>query len=260
MTYNPNKSAYNKIMKNISRMINAKLNESYRSEKISTFIKQSKEYFDELNLTDSSYQILGIGVYGITKIICIEPNTDISKTGVSDFIDVNIINDSQLISSIADEECVGNIMNNQQIVKKHIFKPQNRKRYFLICYSYDAIIGHNSNTIIMDPRRFQFALEIKKDAIEKHQSNEYNKYNNKKHGKDEFMPKAHKNKSAKYEKDVLCAFEELSNRLPARKRDKATKIYQQITQLLDSVNELFFIVDNKKLMTQIINVLNEAIK
>ena len=42
---------------------------------------------------DCGYLALGIGVSGITKLICIEPNSDIYENGVSEFYDVDLISD-----------------------------------------------------------------------------------------------------------------------------------------------------------------------
>ena len=103
---------------------------------------------------DCGYQALGLGVSGITKLICIEPNSDIYETGVSEFYDVDLISDPKLIASITDEQCVGYIKNNFQINKNNIFKPQDKKRYFLICYSIDSIIRHDQSALFLNPYKF----------------------------------------------------------------------------------------------------------
>lgn len=103
---------------------------------------------------DCGYQALGLGVSGITKLICIEPNSDIYETGVSEFYDVDLISDPKLIASITDEQCTGYIKNNFQIAQKNIFLPQDHKRYFLICYSLDAVIRHDQSALFLNPYKF----------------------------------------------------------------------------------------------------------
>ena len=103
----------------------------------------SRDYLERMKKEDCGYMALDLNVSGITKLICIEPNSDIYENGVSDFYDVNLISEPKLIGSITDEQCIGYIKNNFQINKNNIFTPQNHKRYFLICYQLDAVIRHD---------------------------------------------------------------------------------------------------------------------
>lgn len=72
----------------------------------------SKDYLDRMKNEDCGYQVFDVGVYGITKLIGIEANADIYEKGVSEFSDVDLISDPQIISSVADEDCIGYIKNN----------------------------------------------------------------------------------------------------------------------------------------------------
>ena len=112
MTYNEKKSLYESIMNDVAKQIKQRLNESFSSQKVITFFKLSKEYLNNLKKTEPIYHILGDGVFGITRLVCIEPNTDISKDGTPDFIDDEIWTDSKFVSSITDNQCIGDIMNN----------------------------------------------------------------------------------------------------------------------------------------------------
>ena len=109
MEYNPNKSTYKNIMHNVGKIIKARLNESYESEKISFFMEISREYLDRVKKEDCGYQVLDLGVSGITKLICVEPNSDIYINGVSEFYDVDLISEPKVIASITDEQCIGYI-------------------------------------------------------------------------------------------------------------------------------------------------------
>jgi hypothetical protein len=62
MEYNPNKSIYKNIMHNVGKIIKARLNESYESEKISFFMEISREYLDRVKKEDCGYQVLDLGV------------------------------------------------------------------------------------------------------------------------------------------------------------------------------------------------------
>ena len=93
MEYFPHKSVYENVMSNVGKIVRARLSDTYKSEKISFFMEVSKEYLDRQKKEDCGYQALGIGVSGITKLICIEPNADIYENGVSEFYDVDLISD-----------------------------------------------------------------------------------------------------------------------------------------------------------------------
>ena len=69
----------------------------------------SREYLDRVKKEDCGYQVLDLGVSGITKLICVEPNSDIYINGVSEFYDVNLISEPKVIASITDEQCIGYI-------------------------------------------------------------------------------------------------------------------------------------------------------
>ena len=261
MEYNPDESVYESVMRNVGKIVKARLSETYKSEKISFLMELSKDYLEHQKKEDCGYQALGIGVSGITKLICIEPNADIYENGVSEFYDVDLISDSQIISSVTDEDCVGYIKNNFQILRKNIFQPQDHKRYFLICYSLDSVIRHDQNTIFLNPNKIQYALEIKPEALE----NQLTKYNWHKllsqdcedEKEDLSEDPIVLNDESKY--DVNTAFKSLTRCLPKKNRYKATKIYQKTAQLVDSLNELYLIEDNKKLMTRIFIIIQESI-
>lgn len=261
MEYNPDESVYENVMRNVGKIVKARLSESYKSEKISFFIELSKDYLDHQKKEDYGYQALGIGVSGITKLICIEPNADIYENGVSEFYDVDLISDPQIISSVTDEDCVGYIKNNFQILRKNIFQPQDHKRYFLICYSLDSLIRHDQNTIFLNPNKIQYALEIKSEAIES-QLNQYNWHkliSQDIKDEEEDLSEDPQNLNDESGYDVNNAFKSLTHSLPKRTRYKATKIYQKTAQLVDSLNELYLVENNKKLMTRIFIILKESI-
>ena len=69
-------------------------------------------FLERMRNEDCRYQLFGLNVYGITKLICIEPNADIYEDGVSEFYDVDLISEPQITSSVTDEDCVGYIKNN----------------------------------------------------------------------------------------------------------------------------------------------------
>lgn len=46
MKYFPHESVYKKVMNNVSKIVKARLSETYKSEKISFFMEVSKEYLD----------------------------------------------------------------------------------------------------------------------------------------------------------------------------------------------------------------------
>ena len=48
MEYNPDESVYTNIMTNVSKIVKARLNESYKSEKISFFMEVSRDYLDRM--------------------------------------------------------------------------------------------------------------------------------------------------------------------------------------------------------------------
>lgn len=232
MEYNPDKSAYANIMHNVGKIVKARLNDFYKSEKISFLMELSRDYLERMKKEDCGYQALGLGVSGITKLICIEPNSDIYETGVSEFYDVDLISDPKLIASITDDQCIGYIKNNFWILRNNIFKPQNKKRYFLICYSIDAIMRHDQSAIYLNPNKFQFALEIKPEAIE----DQLIKYNwhkiitqdNDEDKEDmEDLSEEQEIKDDKYKYDVNAIFKDLTHSLPKKNRYKATKIYQK---------------------------------
>ncbi len=112
MEYFPHESVYKNVMHNVGKIVKARLNESYKSEKISFFMELSREYLERMRNEDCGYQALGLNVYGITKLICIEANADIYEYGVSEFYDVDLISEPEIISSVTDEECIGYIKNN----------------------------------------------------------------------------------------------------------------------------------------------------
>ena len=263
MEYNPDESVYESVMRNVGKIVKARLSETYKSEKISFFMELSKEYLDRQKKEDCGYQALGIGVSGITKLICIEPNSDIYENGVSEFYDVDLISDPQIISSVTDEDCVGYIKNNFQILRKNIFQPQDHKRYFIICYPLDSVIRHDQSTIFMNPNKIQYALEIKPEAIE----DQLIKYNWHKlisqdiEDKEDMadMPEDTQSLNNEFSYDVNTAFKSFTHSLPKKNRYKATKIYQKTAQLVDSMNEVYLIEDNKKLMTRIFILLRESI-
>ena len=93
MEYFPHESVYKNVMNNVSKIVKARLSESYKSEKITFFMEVSREYLDRMKNEDCGYQVLGVSVYGITKLICIEANSDIYENGVSEFYDVDLISD-----------------------------------------------------------------------------------------------------------------------------------------------------------------------
>lgn len=112
MEYFPHKSVYKNVMHNVGEIVKARLNESYKSEKISFFMELSREYLERMRNEDCGYQAFGLNVYGITKLICIEANADIYEYGVSEFYDVDLISEPEIISSVTDKECLGYIKNN----------------------------------------------------------------------------------------------------------------------------------------------------
>ena len=192
----------------------------------------SRDYLKRMKKEDLGYQALDLNVSGITKLICIEPNSDIWENGVSSFYDVDLVSEPKLIASITDEQCIGYIKNNFLINKNNIFKPQDRKRYFLICYSLDAIMEHDLNRIILNPTKIVYALEIDADAVE----NQLVKYNWHKiitHNKDEEkedmedIPEDNNDESVYDVYDVNAIFKDLTHSLPKKKRYKANKIYQK---------------------------------
>ena len=46
MEYFPHESVYQKVMNNVSKIVKARLSESYKSEKISFFMELSKDYLE----------------------------------------------------------------------------------------------------------------------------------------------------------------------------------------------------------------------
>ena len=226
MEYNPDKSAYENVMHNVGQIVKARLKESYKSEKISFFMELSRDYLKRMKKEDCGYLALDLNVSGITKLICIEPNSDIYETGVSEFYDVDLISDPKLIASITDEQCVGYIKNNFQINKNNIFKPQDKKRYFLICYSIDSIIGHDQSTIILNPTKFIYALEVEADAIED-QLVKYNWHKLIPQDNDEDKEDMEEDYNDESVYDVNQIFKDLTRSLPKKNRYKATKIYQK---------------------------------
>ena len=154
MEYNPDKSAYENVMHNVGQIVKARLKESYKSEKISFFMELSRDYLERMKKEDCGYLALDLNVSGITKLICIEPDSDIYEHGVSEFYDVDLISEPKLISSVTDSQCIGYIKNNFQIAQKNIFLPQDHKRYFLICYSLDAVIRHDQSALFLNPYKF----------------------------------------------------------------------------------------------------------
>ena len=232
MEYNSDKSAYANIMHNVGKIVKARLKDSYKSEKISFFMELSRDYLKRMKKEDLGYQALDLNVSGITKLICIESNADIYETGVSSFYDVDLVSEPKLIASITDEQCIGYIKNNFLINKNNIFKSQDHKRYFLICYSLDAIMEHDLNRIILNPTKIVYALEIDADAVE----NQLVKYNwhkviaqeNDEEKEDmEYIPEEPESKNEEFEYDVNTAFKSLTHSLPKKTRYKATKIYQK---------------------------------
>lgn len=192
----------------------------------------SRDYVERMKKEDLGYQALDLNVSGITKLICIEPNSDIWENGVSSFYDVDLVSEPKLIASITDEQCIGYIKNNFLINKNNIFKSQDHKRYFLICYSLDAIMEHDLNRIILNPTKIEYALEIDADAVE----NQLVKYNwhkviaqeNDEEKEDmEYIPEEPESKNDEFEYDVNTAFKSLTHSLPKKTRYKATKIYQK---------------------------------
>ena len=265
MEYNSDKSAYANIMHNVGKIVKARLKESYKSEKISFFMELSRDYLKRMKKEDCGYLALDLNVSGITKLICIEPNSDIYETGVSEFYDVDLISDPKLIASITDEQCTGYIKNNFQIAQKNIFLPQDHKRYFLICYSLDAVIRHDQSALFLNPYKFQYALEINPDAVE-NQLIKYNWHkiitqdNNEDKEDMEDIPEELESTNEEFEYDVNTAFKSLTHSLPKKTRYKATKIYQKAAQLVDSMNEVYLIEDNQKLMARIFILLIESMK
>jgi ribosomal protein S20 len=67
-------------------------------------------------------------------------------------------------------------------------------------------------------------------------------------------------KDDKYKYDVNTVFKEFTHNLPKKNRYKSTKIYQKAAELVDSLNELYIINDNKKLMARIFILLTESLK
>lgn len=121
MEYFPHKSVFQNVMHNVGKIVKARLTDSYKSEKISFFMELSREYLDRMRNEDCGYQVFGVNVYGLTKLICIEPNADIFENGVSEFYEVDLISEPQLMSSVTDEDCIGYIKNNYQIALKNLF-------------------------------------------------------------------------------------------------------------------------------------------
>lgn len=117
----------------------------------------------------------------------------------------------------------------------------------------------------MNPNKIQYALEIKPEAIEE-KLTKYNWHkliseeNNEEKEDMEDMPEEPEGKNDELDYDVNIAFKSFTYRLPKRSRYKATKIYQKATQLVDSLNELYYVEDNKKLMTRLFILLEESIK
>ena len=133
---------------------------------------------------------------------------------------------------ITDEQCIGYIKNNFQINKNNILKSQDKKRYFLICYPIDSIIGHDWSTIILNPSKFVYALEIDADAIEdqlvKRNWHKVIAQENDEEKEDmEYIPEEPESKNEEFEYDVNTAFKSLTHSLPKKTRYKATKIYQK---------------------------------
>lgn len=129
----------------------------------------------------------------------------------------------------------------------------------------EAIAGHDQNRIILNPTRFEYALEVDADAVEEllskfNRSEQTSRDNNEEKEDMKDMPKDLQSMNDRYEYDVNQAFKELTHRLPKRTRYKSTKIYQKAAQLVDSLNELYLIDDNKKLMARILILLEESIK
>ena len=219
----------------------------------------SRDYLQRMKKEDCGYMALDLNVSGITKLICIEPNSDIYETGVSEFYDVDLISNPKLIASITDDQCIGYIKNNFQILRNNIFQPQDHKRYFLICYPLDALIRHDQSTIFMNPNKIQYALEIKPEAIEE----KLTKYNwhkliSEENNEEKEDMEEYYNDESVY--DVNQIFKDLTRSLPKKNRYKATKIYQKAAQLVDSMNEVYLIEDNQKLMARIFILLIESMK
>jgi len=206
--------------------------------------------------------MIGDSVFEITKLVCIEPNTDISKEGTPDFINDEIWSKPKFISSIADNQCIGNIMDNQQIVKNNVFKPSNSKRYFLICYPYDAVIKTEYRKKIMNPNKFAYALELDEDAIQNIRD-EYNKYNKRNSARqDEYKQRDDKKRKEEYEKEIIYIFSELKKNLREEDRPKANRIYKILNQLVDTFIDVFGYEDglHKHLMIEIIELLIDNVK
>lgn len=55
MEYFPHESVYQKVMNNVSKIIKARLSETYKSEKISFLMELSKEYLDRQKKEDCGY-------------------------------------------------------------------------------------------------------------------------------------------------------------------------------------------------------------
>ena len=46
MEYNPDESVYESVMRNVGKIVKARLSETYKSEKISFLMELSKDYLD----------------------------------------------------------------------------------------------------------------------------------------------------------------------------------------------------------------------
>ena len=76
----------------------------------------------------------------------------------------------------------------------------------------------------------------------------------------EDIPEELESTNEEFEYDVNTVFKEFTHNLPKKNRYKSTKIYQKAAELVDSLNELYIINDNKKLMARILILLEESIK
>ncbi len=55
MEYFPHQSVYDNVMRNVGKIVKARLSETYKSEKISFLMELSKEYLDHQKKEDCGY-------------------------------------------------------------------------------------------------------------------------------------------------------------------------------------------------------------
>lgn len=261
MTNTQKRSLYESIMNDVAKIIKTNLNESYQSTKIKRFLQLSNEYYQELlKDPDHNYQILGKkGFFQLTKIIQIKAYDDITTDGVvHELINGNIWGNTKFASTITDEQCISNIMTNEQIIKNNIFKPQNRDRYFIICYSFGVRKGKTNRLEYgVNIDHIKYAMELNADAI-KELTNEHNKHKQ----REQVKKQREQDKEDEYDKlrkDKM--FDKSVDELGKKLYSKAVTAFDsdQINDVVSILNSLYYNGGDEDIIYNLVYLLNELI-